>query len=281
MDNKPLVTIGIPFYKDRAYLAFAIQSVINQTYQNWELILVDDGGYDGSLDIAKSYKDERISVISDGQNKGLPSRLNEISDMAKGDFIARMDADDIMAVERIEKQLDYLVHHPDVDVVGCSAMVINEHNAIIRSIDQTSVASMFIHPSIMGKRSWFRAYPYNTRLPKSQDYELWLRSLNKSMSFNMAAPLLFYRELDGLSCKKAIASHKVLRGVYRDYRKYEKTWLWGYSKIVMSYIKDIIYILANIFGLMPTLDKWRWHRELPVDQRLADDDLRKSIAIPA
>lgn len=279
IDTTPLVTIGIPFYRAKDYLPYAIQSVMNQTYQNWELLLIDDGGDDGSLDIARSYRDPRIKVISDGLNKGLPARLNEISACASGDYVARMDADDIMAKDRIATQVKYLVEHPEVDVVGSSAMVINEKNEITHSIDQTGITTMFIHPSIIGKKKWFQENPYNINMPKSQDYELWLRTLNKSCTHNLSKPLLFYRELDAQSYKKAITSHQVLRAVYKNYKKYDKTLLWCIRQYVMSYIKDGLYYVAEKIGLMGVLDKWRWHRELPVEMRLSEDDLKESIAV--
>ena len=100
-----LVTIGIPFYNASQFLEYAIKSVINQTYTNWELILVDDGSTDDSLSIARSFNDQRIKILSDGVNKGLVSRLNEIILNSRGSYIARMDADDIMHFERIEKQI--------------------------------------------------------------------------------------------------------------------------------------------------------------------------------
>src|SRR5699024_7083751 len=105
-----MITIGIPFFTDESYLDMAIRSIINQTYQDWVLLLVDDGSSDGSLGIAKKYeeKDSRISVISDGENKKLPYRLNQIAQLTKTPYLARMDADDIMHPERIEKQLGIL-----------------------------------------------------------------------------------------------------------------------------------------------------------------------------
>ena len=106
----PLISIGIPFYNAEKYLKFAIQSVIAQSYQNWELILVDDGSSDNSLEIAQDFalKDARIRVICDGKNRKLPYRLNQLILESKGDFIARMDADDIMHPDRLLIQLTYL-----------------------------------------------------------------------------------------------------------------------------------------------------------------------------
>lgn len=101
-----MITIGIPFYNAEAYLADAIKSVLAQTFKEWELILVDDGSSDNSLKIAKEFekKDSRIRVISDGLNKKLPARLNQIINKARFNIIARMDADDLMDIERSEKQ---------------------------------------------------------------------------------------------------------------------------------------------------------------------------------
>ena len=99
------ITIGIPFYNAEVYLADAIRSIFAQTYQEWELILVDDGSTDSSLEIARSVKDSRVRVIADGVNRRLPYRLNQITAEAKYDLIGRMDADDIISPVRFEKQL--------------------------------------------------------------------------------------------------------------------------------------------------------------------------------
>ena len=96
-----MVTIGIPIFNAEATLLETVQSVISQTVRDWELILIDDGSRDGSLAIANSIQDPRIRVLSDGVNKGLPARLNQIVDEAKYDLIMRMDADDLMHPQRL------------------------------------------------------------------------------------------------------------------------------------------------------------------------------------
>ena len=123
-----MVTIGLPFYNAEKYLALAIESVLQQTYTNWELLLLDDGSTDNSLSIAQSYaqKDSRIKVISDGKNKNLATRLNELPSLAQGLYLARMDADDIMLPARIERQLAVLKAHPEIDVLGTNAYIIND-----------------------------------------------------------------------------------------------------------------------------------------------------------
>ena len=112
------VTIGIPFYNAKHTLADAIRSVFAQTFQDWELILADDGSTDGSAEIARMVDDPRVTVISDGMNRGLPYRLNKITELARADYIARMDADDLMHPERLTLQVQYLDANPAVDVVS-------------------------------------------------------------------------------------------------------------------------------------------------------------------
>ena len=104
------VTIAIPVYNGESYLRDAIQSVVNQTFQDWELYLVNDGSTDGSLAIMQEYalRDIRIKVIDDGQNKGLVTRLNQSIEIAVGKYYARMDADDINDFNRFEKEVEYL-----------------------------------------------------------------------------------------------------------------------------------------------------------------------------
>src|SRR5690606_22420882 len=105
----------------------AIRSVFVQTHSNWELILIDDGSTDQSLDLALKIRDSRVRVISDGKHKGLPTRLNEITASASGEYIARMDADDVMHPERLEKQVKFLLSHPSCDVVGTGVFFIDKN----------------------------------------------------------------------------------------------------------------------------------------------------------
>ena len=112
-----LVYVGIPFYNAEKYLDYAIRSVLNQTYTNWKMTLIDDGSTDSSLALARKYtSDTRVKVISDGRNKGLVYRLNELVKLSDCKYFVRMDADDIMHPQRLEKQLRYLVLARDVGI---------------------------------------------------------------------------------------------------------------------------------------------------------------------
>src|SRR5271157_3722803 len=118
------VTIGLPAFNARPYLELALRSIFAQTFRDWELIIIDDGSSDGSPELLHCLDDERVRVIADGQHLGLGARLNQIVGMARGRYIARMDADDLMHPERLQTQLDYLLQHPRVDVVGCNLLVL-------------------------------------------------------------------------------------------------------------------------------------------------------------
>ena len=278
MSINKLVTIAIPFYNSEKYLTYAIQSVINQTYQNWELLLINDGSQDGSMSIALEFAshDARIRIVSDGENKGLAIRLNESIAMAKGEIYARMDDDDIMACDRIEEQVRYLENHPEVDVVGSSAIVIDGDNNIKLSIDQSGFTNGFLHPTVTGRTSWFQENMYDVRYRRCQDFELWMRTAKKSKFYNMQKPLLFYREVGSLSLKKSLVSHKTLRRLYREYERYGKTLGWCVKNILFSYFKDMICVFISIFTDSNMLRNKR-RKQLPQAMMLSQKDIKRAL----
>src|SRR4051812_7590490 len=97
----PAASIGIPFMNNERELALAIRSVFAQTFEDWELLLCDDGSTDGSLELARSIEDPRVRVLTDGANRGLPARLNELARASTADIVVRMDADDVMLPTRL------------------------------------------------------------------------------------------------------------------------------------------------------------------------------------
>ncbi|ELR96302.1 glycosyltransferase family 2 protein [Gloeocapsa sp. PCC 73106] len=199
------ISVGIPFYNNQATLGAAIRSVFAQTWQDWELILVDDGSSDRSVEIAKAVEDSRVKVIQDGENRGLAWRLNQITRLAQGEYLARMDGDDLMHPQRLERQIEYLRQNPQVDVVATGVYVVNHENQLqgIRGLDslhQMTTKSvllnkgLIIHPTVMGKRDWFERYPYDTSYLRTQDRELWCRSAGDSCFAKIPEPLYFYRQ---------------------------------------------------------------------------------------
>lgn len=224
------ITIGIPFYNAEAYLADAIRSVFAQTYQDWELLLVDDGSTDRSLDIARSVNDPRVRVISDGENRRLPDRLNQITSEAKYDLIGRMDADDLISPARFEKQLKVLKKQPDIDLVTTGVCSITNDNIPVGvrcgSPDDPITGRRLllgqcaiVHAAVLGRKYWFLRNPYDSSLPRAQDHELWLRAFSKN-DFNcyvMGEPLYYYREEDNVTAKRLLSAYACHRYLYKEY----------------------------------------------------------------
>ena len=214
-----LVSVGIPFYNAEKYLAFAIQSVIAQSYENWELILVDDGSSDNSLKIAQEFahRDVRIRVICDGENKKLPYRLNQLIKESKGEFIARMDADDLMHPDRLKKEISFLLENPDYDLVSGGIVSIDNSNNVIgiRAVDKLITINKdsknypIVHPTVMARKEWYLRNSYSLNYPRAEDYELWCRTsyIDDLKIAILPDIFLFYREFGNIDPNKLINSY--------------------------------------------------------------------------
>lgn len=279
MRNNTLVTIAIPIYNAEEYLASAIQSVMNQTYKDWELLLMCDGSNDSSTTIANEYalKDERIKVIDDGVNRGLIYRLNQSILMTTSKYYARMDADDIMYITRIEEQVRYMEEHPEVDVLGTSIMIIDNNNNIVSSGYDVGDVNKFTHPTVMGRTSWFKANPYSDWALRAEDYELWTRTYDKSVFRAIGKPLFFYREFGVPTFRKYYLSQVTLLKIFRKYKSYNKTFSWFLSNTFKTYLKIIAYYVFDKIGRLNYLISKRKRKPVPDDLCLTEADLEKSI----
>jgi glycosyltransferase involved in cell wall biosynthesis len=197
------ITIGLPFLNPGPAFALTLRSIFAQSFQDWELLLVDDGTTDASLELATRLKDPRVRLVRDGERRGLSSRLNQIARLAETPFLARMDADDLMHPRRLELQVAELRRGDANTVVGCDAYSMDADSRVVgyrtvpkeQRLDFSSRQS-FIHPSVAASTDWFRRNPY-TREPiffRSEDAELWCRTTASSRFVNLSRPLLFYRE---------------------------------------------------------------------------------------
>jgi len=273
-----LVTVGIPFYNCENCLLDSIRSVFAQTYTNWELILVDDGSTDGSLDIARSIDDRRVRVLpADGKNRHLPARLNQITQAAKGDYIARMDADDLSHPERFARQLDFLQTHPDVDVVGTYTCILDkEDQPTQKSGSRRTNEEIFKnkfkngvsigHPTIMGKTEWFRQWPYDENKIRCQDYELWVRSCKNSFFCNIPELLYFKNEIFSFEITKYTKSKHSLAQVIWRYAPPEIGTLATVYYASRCYLQISVYAGAKLVGLHRKLINRRY-RPLTVQER--------------
>lgn len=207
MKKSNLISIIMSVYNDDKYLEESIKSILFQTYINWELIIIDDYSTDNSKNIIKKYinKDKRIKLLENDKNKGLPKSLNKGIRHSSGNYIVRMDADDISKNIRLEKQLNFIKKNSNVDVLGSGAEIIDinnkklgiikmeeNHSEIIKNISSKNI---FFHPSVMIKKSFFNKVGfYNENLRKGQDLELWIRGINLGAIYhNLNYPLIEYR----------------------------------------------------------------------------------------
>ena len=276
-----MVTIGLPFYNAEKYLALAIESVLQQTYTDWELLLLDDGSTDNSLSIAQSYaqKDSRIKVISDGKNKNLATRLNELPSLAQGLYLARMDADDIMLPARIERQLAILETHPEIDVLGTNAYIINDENAVtstrypLTPKNTLTRVKSFIHPTIIAKKQWFLENPYDTKALRMEDAELWYRTHSKYHFVRLNEPLMFYREVGNNYYKKYFLAQQSKAYIFNKYPN-EGYWKQYFRS---NFLKGIVYRIAHIFGMEQWLVNRRNIKITPVKPYTAYQDENKTI----
>lgn len=207
MPKQPLVSIILPFFNGGPAFAPALASILNQSYQNWELLLCDDHSTDGSLELARSLKDPRVQVWSDGRNKGLAARLNECIARAQGTLIARMDADDISYPERLARQVDYLEKQPTVDLVGCPMLIITEESEAIgkrrAALTHAGITSHpatgfdLAHPTWMARADWYRRNLYDPKAVRYEDIELLYRTYQNSTFANLPDLLYAYREMRG------------------------------------------------------------------------------------
>ena len=209
--NVPAVSVILPAYNCEKYIAKAIESVLNQTFNDFEFIIINDGSTDLTEEIIKSFSDPRILYQVNNTNKGLVFTLNKGIDIAKGSYIARMDGDDVSLLERFKKQLDYLQLNKEVDILATVVTLIDENeivsgtwNSDINNVSAKDIRkelpkdNCIAHPTVMGKSEIFRKYKFNQTQSIGEDYDLWLRmAADNIIIHKLPEPLLRHRILSG------------------------------------------------------------------------------------
>lgn len=209
MKKNYLVSVVMPVFNGESYVREAIQSVLNQTYTNFEFIIMNDGSTDTSEIIIRSFKDERIKLINNPVNLGLVKTLNLAISHCKGEFIARFDSDDICTQNRLEKQLKQFSKSSTLDVVGSTANIIDscgEYKGLFKVPEEHTdihLGMLFnnqvIHPTVMIRRKSILKYMPNVYDDKDQhveDYGLWVKMLSNHQFYNIQEPLIKYRVHD-------------------------------------------------------------------------------------
>ena len=268
----PTISIGLPAFNCEETLALAIRSIVNQTYDNWELLVMEDGSSDRTLEVARRFSDHRISVFSDNSHRGLVPRLNQAVEVSRGKYFARMDADDVAFPERLESQIDYLQRHSEVDLLGCRMLMFRDnglafgcrptpqaHKEICR---RPSSGFCIAHPTLMGRTSWFRAHPYDPNFPRAEDQVLLLRSYTASHFVCLPEILYGYREDRLLLRKILLGRYGFAKGVFSELFNRR-----NYFAAIAAVLKQIGKAHVDFFAVSTGL-KYRIlaHRARPLEE---------------
>lgn len=203
---KPFISVLMPAFNVEKYIAAAIESILNQSFTDFEFIILDDGSNDGTTQIIKKYSDIRLKKIFLTENKGLVSARNALVGMAQGEFIAFLDSDDLADPRRLELQLRYLQAN-GLDLCGTDHFVLHEISGKMKRSKQRhsdadiramiSVCSPLCNPSVMGRTAVFQKVPYLPGNDGAEDYVMWVNLAIMGCKFgNVPKNLITYRVHD-------------------------------------------------------------------------------------
>lgn len=232
--RQPAVTVLMPVHNGENYLREAIDSILAQTFGDFEFLVIDDGSSDLSRLIVESYDDPRIILIANAENRGTVHVLNQGISLAKGRYIARMDSDDISLPTRLERQISFMDEHPDIGVSGTGMRLIKKGKLKNTRTQPTSdqelkiqllFSTCFFHPTVIFRTDLAKAYPYPDNLVYTQDYNYWTRLASVTRFANLDDISLYFREHESqTSSRKAdlqITNARIVRAAYL--KKLKKT----------------------------------------------------------
>lgn len=227
MQNNPLVSVVLPVYNASEFLEEALTSVLDQTYKNLEIIVIDDGSTDGSEEILKKFDDKRIRYYRHEKNQGLIPTLNQGFELAQGKYIARMDADDVIHHQKFEKQVIFLEKNENIGMLGTWMKKFGMQEGIttyptnfeeIQWIMLYRIA--FCHASILIRNSVLKEYglSFDINFLHAEDYDFGIRFMKVSQITSLAEPLYYYRiHQNSVSNKhNVLQEHNTLRIIQRS-----------------------------------------------------------------
>jgi glycosyltransferase involved in cell wall biosynthesis len=222
----PRVSVILAVYNGERFLSEAIDSILRQTFRDFEFLIVDDGSTDRTRDIIGSFRDSRVTVVRNERNLGLSRSLNRALVMARGEYIARQDADDVSDPDRFAEQVRYLDHHPRVALLGTGYRHVDSHGAVAGATvlprDDLDIrwemffSCPFVNSSVMWRRVPVHEQVgrYNEQFAYAQDNELWLRIAERFDVANLGRSLIKYRE-----------HPSSMTSTYGEVKR-EAVWLW-------------------------------------------------------
>ena len=206
--TSPRVTVLLSVYNGERFLAEAIDSILCQSYKDYEFIIIDDASTDSTPEILKRYarKDSRIKIVTNPVNLRLAASLNKGISLASGELIARMDADDVSLPDRLEKQVAFMQANPNVSICGTALSVYGSPDTIwLPPLDDHSIRAMLFfesclyHPTVVMRKRLFNDFSYSSSMLPAEDYDLWSRFAEREeiIFANLPDPLLRYRFHEG------------------------------------------------------------------------------------
>lgn len=227
MNTIPFITVLLPVYNCEKYIIECIDSILCQTYSNYELLIIDDCSIDTTVALIQKYNDDRIKLTIKEKNTGYTESLNWGIENAKGKYIARMDGDDICIPTRFEEQIKILEDNSDVFVCGGWAKIIGKdrYKKAPETNDQIFRELMYknpiVHPTVMFRKEVFENYKYDKNFEPAEDYNLWTRLIFNYNFYNIQKTLIYYREHEfNVSKQKTILQQeKTLESKYYFYEK--------------------------------------------------------------
>lgn len=201
----PKVSVIMSTYNNDIYLQASIESVLYQTYRDFEFIIIDDGSTDRTAHMLPMVKDPRVKVIRHDTRWGLVGSLNQGLSIAKGEYIARMDADDISFIDRLAIQVGYMEANPHIEICGTGLILSLQGNPKLNPVTHDEIQTWLLfhcciaHPTVMMRRRTIDRLQirYDPNYPHAEDYELWNRFAPHARMANLPIPLLYYRQHQG------------------------------------------------------------------------------------
>lgn len=265
----PNLSVLMPVYNASRFLRHSIESILSQTYKDFELIVIDDGSTDNSLDSLRHFTDPRIKLIDNPVNCGIISSLNSGYAIASGEFIVRMDADDFSLPNRFKAQLQFMEQHPDIGVCGTQYRIISEVlsepsiSMLPTHPDHLACSLLFhsclAHPTVMMRRRLLEQLGsplYESSYKHAEDYRLWVRLSGITRMANLKDIHLLYRQHSGqITRTKGTEQHKQANRIRQE--------------------------LLKQLGITPTTEEWKIHLDLCnskcSEDRAAQEWIRKIL----
>lgn len=260
----PKISVIMPNFNCEKYIAEAIESILNQTFTDFEFIIIDDWSTDKSWEIIQEYakKDERIIALKNEENLKICKTLNKWIEIAKWEYIARMDSDDISAHDRFEKQINFLDQNLDVWIVGWTMEIMDENWKIYseRKYNLTDVEirkklfrySPFCHPVVMIRKSILdKSWKYDEKQVFAEDYDLYFRIWQYSKFANLEDKLIKYRMFENNSTTKKLKDMELKTLLIRKKAVNEywyKMSFWDNIYWILQYIS--IYLIPWKFKII-------------------------------